>query len=261
MNMKEVYIRITTNKVKRLLLTLLMILLVELILTSMSSLEAVEPSTTNLTAIFLEENKDLEPIIQEETYYVSNHIEELLDIDSYAYVPFEDELERLMNKFNFRVDLREYFRSICELQNVDPIIALSLCRIESHCCNHEGYNKKSPERMYYTKGEATWDLGAMQMSTYYSDYWEEYFFNPELIFSLGYVRNDFNLEDDYISIQVGVSYLGHLYKRLGSYTLAIQAYNCGISNVLNNNIPDITYRYTHAIMNSWMFRESKEGDI
>lgn len=173
-------------------------------------------------------------------------------------ISFNDELEDLFNKFNFKEELRLYFRQICFLQNVDPVVAISLARIESWAGNHPEYNDRTEKRRYTTYGVDTWDLGLFQMSDFYTDYWENYFYNPGLISSLGIYSGEFDLTNDYISIQVGVAYLGHLNKRFQSYFVATLAYNTGPGRVLEGNIPEITYQYAHAIKNSWSYRE---GDV
>lgn len=174
--------------------------------------------------------------------------------ETVLYVESKDDVELLFDKFEFKYEYRDYFRQICILQNVDPILAISVARIETWAGNHPSYNSKSEERMYYTNGVKTWDLGLFQMSDYYADYWEEQFFNPDLIMSLGYIRERFELTDDYISIQIGVAYLGFLIKYYNGDThKAVASYNCGYIRVANNTIPKSTKQYVIAIHNNYKF--------
>lgn len=231
-------------------LTLLTILLLsEVLLTpvmSSANTGTSSDSSDNLTAQFLEANKDFDRSfkqLEEKT----KDMRELVD---------------LMDKFGLRYELRDYFIQICELQNVDAIEALALMNIESWAGNHEGYNSRSEDRMYYTKGEKCWDEGLFQLTSY-SEYRQEQqdkFYNPELIFSLGYVRDSvvFDARDDISNIQVGVAYLGYLYRYYGDYYTASLAYNCGMGTVNRNNTPEVSYEYAHAIKNRWSRRE---GDI
>ena len=196
--------------------------------------------------------------VRDEVIYVAETLGTEPEIDTF-HEP--DELGKLFNKFNVPFEYREYTRQICELQNVDPIIFVSLVQIESHWGNSEvgvtsDYNKVVYYRMYGNKKQWT-DLGLGQLSTRYKNEHEDRYFNPELIMSLGYIR-EFGQRDPYVNLQVAASYLGFLYRYFGSYDKAVKAYNCGMGNVIKNNIPKITYEYANAIMNSYKFRE---GDI
>lgn len=173
--------------------------------------------------------------------------------------PITDPIQGLFDKFEVPYEYQDYIRQLCEIYNVPCDLAVSVAQIETHNGHLKNYNVKSEERMYYTNGEATWDLGYFQMSTAYSDYWEESFFNPELIFSLGYVRNNFDLTDDIISIQIGISYLDWLLKYYyGNQKKAVMAYNAGLGNINKGRIPDRTVQYTKAVLNNYKYLE---GDI
>lgn len=174
-------------------------------------------------------------------------------------VPELDELDLLYDKFNVPYEYQDYVRQLCELQNVDPIVFTSLVQIESHWGTSTAgvtsdYNEEKSYRMYGYKKQYV-DLGLGQLSSRYFDEFKERYFNPELIFSLGYVRNKFNAKDPYISLQVSSAYLGWLYRYFGDYKLAVEAYNCGIGTVLKGKTPKITFDYSHAIMNQWTYRE------
>ena len=207
-------------------------------------------SEVNKTALFLENNKMLAETMG---------VEELLQEDYYVEY---DEADVLFNKFNFSYAYRDYFRQLCLLQNVNPIEAIALMNIESWCGNHRDYNNRTEERAYYTKGEKCWDDGLFQLTSYskYRQEQQDRFYNPELIFSLGYVRNEdvFDANDDISNMQVGIAYFGFLYRYYGDYYTASLAFNCGLGNVNNGNVPEVTYEYAHAIKNRWSRRE---GDI
>lgn len=187
--------------------------------------------------------------------------------DPFEYVEEEEEIqldpvEELFEKFQVPYELRDYTRQICEIQNVDPLIFISLVQIESHWGNGKvgvtaDYNNVVYYRMYGKNKEWT-DLGLAQLSTRYADDFEQRHFNPSLIFSLGYVRNRFDIRDPYVNLQVGASYLAYLYKHFGDYKLAVMAYNTGMGNVARGRIPKITYEYEHAIANNWTRRQ---GDV
>jgi hypothetical protein len=192
--------------------------------------------------------------IQKEIKYLSMELGK--DYVGGYVVKYKDELEDLFDKFDFKYEYRDYFRQICSVQNVDPILAISLARIESHAGNYPTYNNMTEDRMYYTNGVKTWDLGIFQMSSYYEDYWRECFFNPSLIHSLGYMRESFNIKDDIISIQTGVAYLGFLIKYYhGDTEKAIFTYNTGYKRVKEGTVLEITKQYSYAIHNQWMFRD------
>lgn len=189
--------------------------------------------------------------------YVANHMDYLDTSAKYEIKP-SDRLEELFDKFEVRYELRDYIRQICMVYNIDPTVAVSLMQIESWSGHHPYYNVRTEERKYYTYGVETWDEGLFQLSSYYADYFEEYFFNPELISSLGYIRFSYDPNDDYVGIQVGVAYLAHLYQRFQSYYVATMGFNCGPGRIISGDIPEITYKYAHAIKNNWKYRE---GDV
>lgn len=173
------------------------------------------------------------------------------------YVP--DELDLLYEKFNVPYEYQDYVRQLCEIQNVDPLIFVSLIQIESHWGQAingvaSDYNEEVSYRMYGNKKQYA-DLGLGQLSTRYFDEFEERYFNPELIHSLGYVRERFDGRDPYVNLQVASAYLGFLYRYFGDYKLAVESYNCGIGTVLRGNTPKITYAYSNAVMNNWKYRE------
>lgn len=173
--------------------------------------------------------------------------------------PEELEVRDLMNKFLVKNKYREYIKILAVIYNLDVKIALSTFQQESWNGHHKGYNDRSEKRAYWGKKDGkkvkVWDIGYAQLSTLYTEYWRKYFYNPELIRMLGYDVDEFSLENDYISIQVGMAYLVHLYQRVGTYRGATMSYNCGIGNYLEKKIPDLTREYTHAILNQWTRRE------
>ena len=178
---------------------------------------------------------------------------------AYYYERYNDELEDLFDKFDVPYEYRDYTRQICSLQNVNPLVFVSLVQIESHWGNAVNgvashYNDAFPYRMYGLNKQWA-DLGLTQLSTRYAEEQENRYFNPELIRSLGYIRENFDQRDPWINLQTGCAYLGFLYRYFGSYELALQSYNTGIGNVIKGIVPDITYEYTHAIMNNWKYRE------
>lgn len=195
--------------------------------------------------------------IQEDLEYASYKMD-YLDTSPKQETKSEDRLEELFDKFEVRYELRDYFRKICLVYNIDATVAASLMQIESHSGHHKYYNVRTEDRKYYTYGVETWDEGLFQLSSYYADYFSEYFFNPELIASLGYIRFEYDPNDDYVGVQVGVAYLAHLYQRFQSYYVATIAYNCGPGRVVEGNIPEMSFVYAHAIKHNWKYRE---GDV
>jgi len=170
-----------------------------------------------------------------------------------------DEIDQLFQKFDVPYQYQDYVRQLCELQNVDPIVFISLVQIESHWGNSKlgvtaDYNKEVLYRMYGSKQQYT-DLGLAQLSTRYVEEFERKYFNPNLIFSLGYIRYKFNVKDPYISLQTGCAYLGFLYRYFGDYETAVLAYNTGLGNVNKGKVSNVVYEYAHAIMHSWTYRE------
>jgi len=156
----------------------------------------------------------------------------------------------LFDYYNVRYELRDLIRQICSLEKVPLEVALGVAQIESWHGTHPGYNNRSAIRMYKTNGVATWDIGYFQLSSYYHEYFGECFFNSELLFSLGYMRESFKAEDDVSSIQVGISYLGYLIKYYqGNTEKAVQAYNAGMGNINKGRIPSKTVNYTKAVLN------------
>jgi hypothetical protein len=208
----------------------------------------------------LEEDK-FEWVIEEISPYVSMRLGR--GYEGSYYVKYDDEIERLFDKFNFPHELRDYFRQICELQNVSVMDAMALGQIESFSGNHPNYKNRTEERAYYNPidGEKCWDDGFFQLTSYskYRAEQEERFYNPELIASLGYIRDpdNFDANDDVSNIQVGVAFYGYLYRRFGDYEIASLAYNAGAGRVINGTVPAITYQYAKAVKNRW---KSRSGD-
>lgn len=210
---------------------------------------SIEKPSLNSTAVFLDEEKDKGIV------YVSN----MLGLDPEVAEPvIEDEIEKLFNKFEVRYEYRDYTRQICELQNVDPLVFISLIQIESGFGTVKGYNEFLPYRMYGSKKQYA-DIGMGQLSSRYFEYMEEYHFNPSLIRSLGYVRTTFDARDPYINLQVAASYLSYLYKRFENYEEAIFSYNAGETRVSRGDIPQMTIRYTNAILKQYRYID--EGDV
>ena len=210
--------------------------------------------SNNTTADILEEIKD-----NDTYYYVCNNMG--MDSEEEFQPVVYDEVEMLFEKFDVPYELQDYTRSICELQNVDPVVFISLVQIESHWGNGTtgvttDYNTIVGYRMYGSDKQWT-DLGLAQLSTRYAKEQEERYFNPDLIRSLGYFRK-FDQKDPYVNLQVGCAYLGFLYRYFGNYEEAVMSYNTGLGNVINGRVPDVTHEYTRAIMNSWKYRE---GDV
>lgn len=83
------------------------------------------------------------------------------------------------------------------------------------------------------------DIGLMQLNESYIDYYAQRYF-------IGYGNIDIMNPEH--SIQVGISYLNHLYKQFGSWNKVFAAYNCGPENVKKNQIPWSTQIYVQKIM-------------
>jgi hypothetical protein len=200
-----------------------------------------------------------EEVTEPQTDYISNMLGLFSEGELNIYM---DEIEILFDKFEVKYELRDYIRQLCEIYNVPVTLAISVAQIETHNGTIKNYDVRADYRMYYTWNKKTetyietWDLGYFQMNDSYSDYWEECFYNPELIFSLGYSRYTFDLTDDMINIQIGIAYIDYLLKYFkGDQTRAVWAFNTGMGNVNKGNIPDLTYAYEHAIRHNWKYRE------
>lgn len=77
------------------------------------------------------------------------------------------------------------------------------------------------------------DEGMFQINSQYKKEFEyRYFSNQEL--------DPFNLEH---SLEFASKHLADLYKSLGQWHKAIAAYNCGLTRVQNNDIPELTALY------------------
>lgn len=195
--------------------------------------------------------------LEEEIRYVSMELGK--DYVGGYTVSYNDEIEELFDKFEVPFIYRDFTRLICELQNVDPLIFISLIQIESHWGTSfngvtSDYNNIVDYRMYGSEKQWT-DLGLGQLSTRYEKDFRERYFNPALLLSLGYIRTEFKITDPWCNLQVSAAYLGFLYRYFGNYELAVQSYNTGLGNVIKGNIPNITKQYTHAILNFWRYRE------
>lgn len=171
-------------------------------------------------------------------------------------------MESLFEKFEVKYEFRSYIKQLCKIYNIPIELGLSIAQIETHNGRVKDYNVRADYRMYYTWDRKTnsyvktWDLGYFQMNDFYEDYWEECFFNPELIFSLGYIRNEFDITDDIINIQIGIAYIDYLLKYYyGDETKATMAFNTGMGNVNKGKIPDRTIAYEHAVRNNWKYIE------
>jgi len=164
--------------------------------------------------------------------------------------PVYDEVDILFMKFNVPYEYQDFTRQVCELQNVETSLLVSFIQIESVWGRATGYNSNAYYRRYGLNKQYA-DIGLGQINSRYNDYFEEYFFNPELLFSLGYKRTSFKATDPYCNIQVAAAYLSYLYKKFGSYELATKAYNCGPGTVSYGVIPEVTHRYSYSIMNGY----------
>ena len=176
--------------------------------------------------------------------YVSNtytHLENIYLVNQ------TDTTEALFEKFDVPYQYRDFVRLLCEFENVDVDVFVSLIQIESHWGKIEGYNNM--EGRMRLDGNA--DIGLGQLNSKYFEYFESHFYNPSLLFELGYLRGKFDPTDPYSNLQVSASYLSYLYKYFGNYEQAIQSYNAGIGNLSRGRVPASTVVYTRAIMNSW----------
>ncbi len=188
--------------------------------------------------------------------YVSNEPWEEL-----PYIRLEtDRVEKLFNKYDVPYEFRDYTRSLCDIYDIDPLVFISMIQLESLWQKHPHYNTVIDYRMYGDKKQYT-DLGLAQLSTRYEGYFKERFFNPRVIMDLGYIREKWDITDDYISLQVGANYLSYLYKYFGNYEEALMAYNTGKGNVIRGKIPKITVQYAVAIMGNYLDRDTKGEEI
>ena len=234
------------------------LLIIGLIMLGMVTFYATgeSPEVALVEAIVIEEETE------EEITYVCNTLGlDYENIDNFM-VGEDDEVSRLMDKFEVKYEYRDLIRQLCEIHNVPVSFAISIAQVETHNGHIRDYAVRADYRMYLTwskelnKYVETWDLGYFQMNDSLSSYWEECFFNPELLFSLGYVREYFDLTDDVISIQLGIAYLDYLVKYYhGDQNKATMAFNTGMGNVNRGNIPEMTYAYAHAVKNNWKYRE------
>ena len=60
-------------------------------------------------------------------------------------------------------------------------------------------------------------------------------------------NKNFNPYDPFISIKISCHYLYRLYKATGMWELAFTAYNCGLSNVRSDMIPEKTKKHINYI--------------
>lgn len=199
----------------------------------------------------IDELVSLETLNTEKTTYVSERLGRF--VMEARNEP--DEIDALFDKFEAPYEYRDYIRNLCMIYNVDTKIYASLVRIESWFGQVAYYNEKHPSRMYGKNKEFT-DLGLAQLSTRYEEDWENVYYNPDLIFSLGYSRFTFNIKDPYINLQIGAAYLRFLLNYYDNdYEKAVQAYNCGFYWVDQGKVPNITKAYSNAILNHWKYRE------
>lgn len=196
---------------------------------------------------------ELEIIIEPKITYVAERLGTEC-VKGYTAI-YTDDVSELFDKFEAPYELRDYIRNLCQIYNIDVKIFAGLIRIESHFGSAKDYNKKVDYRSYLVKGIKTWDLGLAQISTANEKEFEEKYFNPELVYSLGYYRPTYDITDDYVNLQVAACYLSFLYKYTGTYEKALRSYNWGIGNVLRKKAPAIVVAYSHSILNGWKFRE------
>lgn len=103
--------------------------------------------------------------------------------------------------------------------------------------NESNFRVKIKSKM---NSNGTYDLGIMQFNSKYVEYFAKKY-------NSGKKFNPLNANQ---SIKVGARYLKHLHVLTGSWEKALMAYNCGLSRVRKNTIPQSTINYAQRILMS-----------
>jgi soluble lytic murein transglycosylase-like protein len=143
--------------------------------------------------------------------------------------------------------LRKYIYDQCIKEGIPYYLACQQIWWESN-----GWNIKARNYNYDRKTHKllSIDYGLMQLNSLYIDKFLKDFKDPERsIKSYDVINNPFD------NVQIGLRVLKDHYLKLGSWSLALQAYNAGKHSVLHNEVPLITLKYAHylcPIDNWWL---------
>lgn len=156
----------------------------------------------------------------------------------------------LLTKFDVPQHLQQTVIQLAYEYNIKPTIAIGLFQIESLWTKHPNYLTTYSNRI---NKNGTFDLGLGQLNTRYLNYFENRYYNPELLNRLNYLVTDkFNVFDDIQNMQVSLAYLSYLQEYFDNdIHLALIAYNCGMGNVLRDTIPLHSIKYSIAIQQGY----------
>ena len=127
-----------------------------------------------------------------------------------------------------------YIHSLCEAMNVNMDLVIGILFTE---------NPGMKVDATHLNQNGTVDIGLFQLndrylwSTFVPAYWvAEVEFDP-----FNWKHNSF----------IAISHISYLKQRMKSDKLAVLSYNCGIGAVINNTVPESSYRYLEQV-NSYM---------
>lgn len=151
----------------------------------------------------------------------------------------------LFDKFEVPEHLQLYVSKLARYYDISLATFISLVQIESWWGRQGDYKSYKKYRMY-GKNKEWADIGLGQLSSRYFSFFEKEHMDLPLMRKFGFVRSEFDAEDDIVNLQVAASYFLWLINHFGgNIEKAIMGYNAGPYVKV---IPDRTYIYTKAIL-------------